>query len=102
MISSVALRCDGGPVYADLGDNQGAAALLKKLAEKSPNARSLRSLAAAYEQMHEYKLEADALKRVLDLNPPDSTEVKRELAKSQTLAEDYQAALKTYQELSEE
>jgi len=89
-------------VYADLGDNQGAAALLKKLAEKSPNARSLRSLAAAYEQMHEYKLEADALKRVLDMNPPDATEVKHELAKSYTLAEDYPEALKTYQELSEE
>jgi tetratricopeptide (TPR) repeat protein len=89
-------------VYADLGDNQSAAALLKKLADKSPSARSLRSLAAAYEQMHEYKLEADALKRVLDMNPPDATDVKHELAQSQTRAEEYQDALSTYQELVEE
>jgi tetratricopeptide (TPR) repeat protein len=89
-------------VYADLGDNQSAAALLKKLADKSPSARSLRSLAAAYEQMHEYKLEADALKRVLDMNPPDATDVKHELAQSQTRAEEYQDALSTYQELVQE
>ncbi len=50
--------------------------------------------------MREYKLEGDVLKRVLDLNPPDAPDVKRELAKSQLNSEQYQEALKTYQELA--
>lgn len=86
-------------VYADLGDTNSATALLKKLADKNPSPRSLRALAGAYEQMHEYKLEAETLKRVVDLNPPDLSDVKRELAKSQMLAEQYSDALQTYQAL---
>jgi tetratricopeptide (TPR) repeat protein len=89
-------------VDADLGDNAGAAALLQKLAEKNPSARSLRALAGAYEQMHEYSLAADALKRVLEMSPPDASDVKRELANYQTLAEQYPAALETYQDLVKE
>ncbi len=89
-------------VYADLGDSDSATALLKKLADKNPSPRSLRALASAYEQMHEFKLEAETLKRVVDLNPPDVSDVKRELAKSQMLAEQYTDALQTYQELVQE
>src|SRR5581483_5724609 len=36
-------------VYADLGDNKAAAELLRKVAEKDPNPRSLTSLAGIYE-----------------------------------------------------
>lgn len=89
-------------VYLDLGDSTSAAELIKKLAEKSPSQRSLRALANAYEQMKEYALAADAINRAIEMNPPDASELKHELAQDQIFAKQYAAALKTYQELVEE
>lgn len=88
-------------VYADLGDNTEAADLLKKLAAKNPTARSLQALAAAYEQMHEYALAAETLKRTQELNPPppNAAELKRFMAADLRRAQQYQEALKVYQEL---
>ena len=89
-------------VYLDLGDNTSASALIKKLADKSPSQRSLRALANAYEQMKEYALAADALNRAVEMNPPDASDLKHELAQDQVFAKQYDAALKTYQELVED
>ncbi len=91
-------------VYADLGDNTEAADLLKKLAAKNPTARSLQALAAAYEQMHEYALAAETLKRTQELNPPppNAAELKRFMAADLRRAQQYQEALKVYQELVKE
>jgi tetratricopeptide (TPR) repeat protein len=86
-------------VYADLGDNTSAADLLKKLAAKSPSERSLRALAAAYEQMREYALAAETLKRTLELNPANAGEIKRFMAADLRRAQMYQEALKVYQDL---
>jgi tetratricopeptide (TPR) repeat protein len=88
-------------VYADLGDNTSAADLLKKLASKNPSARSLQALAAAYEQMREYALAAETLRRALDLNPPppNLAELKRFMAADLRRAGQYQEALKVYQDL---
>ena len=86
-------------VYADLGDNTSAADLLKKLATKNPTPRSLQALAAAYEQMHEYALAAETLKRTLELNPPNASELKRFMAVDLRRAKQFQAALKVYQDL---
>jgi tetratricopeptide (TPR) repeat protein len=86
-------------VYADLGDNTAAADLLKKLATKNPTPRSLQALAAAYEQMHEYALAAETLKRTLELSPPNASELKRFMAADLRRAKQFQAALKVYQEL---
>jgi len=86
-------------VYADLGDNTSAADLLKKLAAKNPTPRSLQALAAAYEQMHEYALAAETLKRTLELNPPNAAEIKRFMAADLRRAMQFDAALKVYQEL---
>jgi len=86
-------------VYADLGDTTSAADLLKKLATKNPTPRSMQALAAAYEQMHEYALAAETLKRTLDLNPPNASELKKFMAADLRRAQQYQAALKVYQEL---
>jgi tetratricopeptide (TPR) repeat protein len=86
-------------VYADLGDNTAAADLLKQLATKNPTPRSLQALAAAYEQMREYALAAETLKRTLELNPPNASELKRFMAADLRRAKQYQAALKVYQEL---
>jgi len=86
-------------VYADLGDNTSAADLLKKLAAKNPTPRSLQALAAAYEQMREYALAAETLKRTLELSPPNAAELKKFMAMDLRRAKQYQAALKVYQEL---
>lgn len=86
-------------VYADLGDNTSAADLLKKLAAKNPTPRSLQALAAAYEQMHEFALAAETLKRTLDLNPPNAAELKKFMAADLRKAGNFQGALQAYQEL---
>jgi tetratricopeptide (TPR) repeat protein len=86
-------------VYADLGDNTAAADLLKKLASKNPTPRSLQALAAAYEQMHEYALAAETLKRSLELNPPNAAEIKRFMAADLRRAQMFKEALKVYQDL---
>ncbi len=89
-------------VYADLGDHTAAADLLKKLAAKNPTPRSLQALAAAYEQMHEFALAAETLKRTLELNPPNAQELKRFMAADLRKANQLQAALKVYQDMVSE
>jgi tetratricopeptide (TPR) repeat protein len=86
-------------VYADLGDTSSAADLLKQLAAKNPTPKSLQALAAAYEQMNEFGLAAETLKRTLDLNPPNAAELKRFMAADLRKAKQFQEALKVYQEL---
>jgi tetratricopeptide (TPR) repeat protein len=86
-------------VYADLGDSTAAADLLKKLAAKNPTPRSLQALAAAYEQMKEYALAAETLKRTLELNPPNAAEIKRFMAADLRRAQMFKEALKVYQDL---
>jgi tetratricopeptide (TPR) repeat protein len=89
-------------VYADLGDSTSAADLLKKLAAKNPTPRSLQALAAAYEQMREFALAAETLKRTLELNPPNAAELKRFMAVDLRRAKQFQAALDVYQDLVKE
>ena len=86
-------------VYSDLGDNKAAADMLRKVSDKSPNARNLFQLANAYEQMREYSLAAQALRKALDLNPPNAGDFKRALAQDLMLAEKLDDSLKTYNEL---
>ena len=89
-------------VMADSGDNNGAADILKKLAEKNPSQEALRKLASAYEQMKEFTLAADALNRALASNPPDAGDLKRAMADDLDAAKQYDAAIKVYQQLAEE
>src|SRR5258708_4045319 len=53
-------------VYADVGETKQATELLRRAAEKNPNPRSLTTLASAYEQMHDYALAVETLRRALD------------------------------------
>jgi tetratricopeptide (TPR) repeat protein len=89
-------------VYSDLGDNKGAAEMLRKVSEKSPNARNLFQLANAYEQMRDYSLAAQALRKAIALNPPNVGDFKRALAQDLLLADQLDDALKTYQDLVSE
>jgi tetratricopeptide (TPR) repeat protein len=85
-------------VYSDLGDAQKAADVLRSLADKSPSERSLRALAAAYEELKQFGLAADALNRALSLNPPDSADVKRFLAEDLVRAERFDEAIKIFED----
>lgn len=86
-------------VYSELGNSSEAARILKQLSDKNPSSKSLRALAATYEQMKEYALAAQALQRALEMNPPDAGDLKHALAEDQTQAKQYDDALKTYQDL---
>ncbi len=86
-------------VYGDLGENQQAADLLKRLADKNPSVRSLVALAQAYEQMRSYSLAAETLERALALSPPDPASLKRAMAQDLLFADRLEDALKIYQQL---
>ena len=86
-------------VYLDLGNSQAAADTLKLLAEKNPSAGSLKTLAEAYEQMKEFGLAADALKKAVALNPPNAAELRQEMAEDLVYAQRYPEALQIYQDL---
>lgn len=85
-------------VYADLGDNKTASELLEKAAQKSPNLRTLTTLASSYEQMRDFKLAAETLRRALDLSQ-GNPDLKRAYAQNLLFSEQYDEALKQYQEL---
>ncbi|HBY64774.1 MAG TPA: hypothetical protein DEH78_33565 [Solibacterales bacterium] len=88
-------------VYADLGDNKRATDLLRKVSEKNPNPRTLTALAGLYEQMREYALAAEALKRTLKA-VPDNPEIKRALGQNLLYSDQFDEAIKVYQELVED
>ena len=85
-------------VYSDLGDNKNAADVLKRLADKNPSGRSLAALASTYEQMREYGLAAETLKKAIELSPASSGELKRALAQDLMLADRLDESLALYQE----
>ncbi len=85
-------------VYSDLGDTVRATELLRKVADKNPSLRTLEALSGAYEQMREYGLAAETLKKAMELRP-DSPEIKRALATNLLLADQADAALKLFKEL---
>jgi tetratricopeptide (TPR) repeat protein len=87
-------------VYADLGDAQKAADILRTLADKMPSERSFRELAAAYEELKQFGLAADALNQALALSPPDAPDVKRAIAEDLVRAQRYGDAIKIYQDLA--
>jgi tetratricopeptide (TPR) repeat protein len=86
-------------VYADLGDNKAATELLKKAAEKNPSANSLQTLASAYEQMREFTLAAEALRRALELSPANADEIKAKLAEDLIQGRKYDEALAIYEDM---
>jgi tetratricopeptide (TPR) repeat protein len=85
-------------VYSWLGDNAAATQMLKRVADKNPSLRTLAELAAAYEQMREYKLAADAYKKALDLNK-ENTDLKRAYGQALYAADDLAAAQAVFEEI---
>ena len=85
-------------VYNDEGDNENASLILKRLADKNPSPRTLKELAASYEQMKDFKSAAEAYRRALDLNRED-TDVKRAYGDALFRADDLDQALKVFGEI---
>lgn len=88
-------------VYADLGDTAAASQMLKKVAEKNPNLRTLTTLAGTYEQMKEFKLAAETYGRAYEMNK-ENTDLKRAYAQALFVAEDNDKALQVFEELANE
>ena len=88
-------------VYSDVGDTKNMIEALRQVTDHSPNERSLATLGAAYEEMRDYAAAAEVLKRALALKP-ENAQIKRALAQDLLLAEQYDEALKQYQELANE
>ena len=86
-------------VYSDLGNTKEATDLLRKAAEKNPNPRSLITLASSYEQMKEYSLAAETLKKALEQSP-GNVEIQRGLAQDLLFADQLDEALKIYEQLA--
>jgi tetratricopeptide (TPR) repeat protein len=85
-------------VYADLGNSKAATELLRRVADKSPSLRTLTALAGTYEQMRDYALAAETLKKTMELSP-GNVDVKRAYAQNLLLSDQYADALKVYKEL---
>ncbi|MEP7355512.1 MAG: tetratricopeptide repeat protein, partial [Acidobacteriota bacterium] len=83
-------------VYLDKGDNAKAADMFKRAADKNPSAAALKRLAGTYEQMHEYGLAADTIKKALTYNPPDATDLRKALAEDLLNAGQAPEALEAY------
>ncbi len=87
-------------VYSYLGDTKRSADLLEKLTAKNPSPRAFAALAYSYEQLHDYPLAAATYRRALVLDPSNS-DYKLDLAQDLAMAEQYDEALKVYQELAD-
>jgi len=90
-----------GMLYSDLGDTKTATEVLRRVAEKNPSPRSWMTLAGAYEQMRDYRAAASALAKALEMNP-GNVDLKRALAQDLLLSDQFDQALKLYEELARE
>lgn len=86
-------------VYSSQGDNARALEMLKQLADRSPNLRTLTTLADAYESLRDYAGAAEVLKRALALDPSD-LDMKHGLAQNLQMAGKLDEALQVYEELA--
>ena len=89
-------------VYADKGDTEAAAAMFERAAQKNPSAESWQRLAAAYEQLKEYKLAAETIKKGLALNPENAAELRKALAQDLLNAGEFEAAITAFEAVAED
>ena len=88
-------------VYSDIGDTKKAIEMLRVVTERDPSPRTLEALAQSYDQVRDYKSAAEVLKKAIELSP-DNARLKRELAQNLLLSEQFDEALKLYNELAVE
>jgi len=88
-------------VYSSRGDNKKATELLERATVKNPSLRTLAELAGNYEQMRDYKLAAEVLRRALQMSQ-GNPELRRAYAENLFRSEQFGEALTEYQQLVED
>ncbi|HZT33532.1 MAG TPA: tetratricopeptide repeat protein [Bryobacteraceae bacterium] len=88
-------------VYSDVGDTKKAIEKLRALSDRNPNPRTLAALASSYEQLRDWKSAAEVLKRAV-ASDPDNSRLVRSLAQDLMFAEQYDDALKYYDQLAQD
>ncbi len=89
-------------VYADKGDVEAAAAMYEKASQKNPSAESFQRLAAAYEQLKEYKLAAETIRKALAQNPENAPDLRKALAQDLINAGEYKEAIAAFEGVVED
>lgn len=79
-------------LYAESGDAKKAAELSQRAADKNPSVASWVRLAESYEQLKEWELAAEAVKKALSMNPANAEALRRALAFYMTTARRYEDA----------
>lgn len=88
-------------LYLDLGDNKKAIEKLKATTDRNPNERTLGALALAYEQIGDFKSAAAVLKQAVERST-DNTRLRQSLARDLAASQQYDEALKVYEQLAAE
>jgi tetratricopeptide (TPR) repeat protein len=86
-------------LYKDLGDTTRAAETLKRLANKSPDERTLAELASRYEEMNKPKEAAEVLRRLHDV-APDNAKITAALARDLMYSDQLDESLKLFEEVA--
>ena len=88
-------------VYSSRGDNKKATELLERATVKNPSLRTLAELAGNYEQLRDYKLAAEVLRRAMQMSQGNS-ELRRAYAENLFKSDQFTDALTEYQQLVED
>ncbi|MEP6960453.1 MAG: tetratricopeptide repeat protein [Acidobacteriota bacterium] len=89
-------------ILADRGDNAGATEMFRRAALKNPSAASLQRLAAGYEQVKEYALAAETIRRALDMDPQNAADLRKALAQDLLNAGQLEEAVKAFEDVAKE
>lgn len=84
-------------LYAEKGDAKAAADMFERAAQKNPSAASWTRLAESYEQMKEYELAAEAVRKALELNPPNPDQLRKARASYLLSAGKYPEAAEAFE-----
>jgi tetratricopeptide (TPR) repeat protein len=84
-------------VFADKGDNEGATAMIEKAAQKNPSAANWQKLAAGYEQLKEYDLAAETIRKALAFSPENAQDLRKALAQDLINARKFEEAAQAYE-----
>ena len=88
-------------VYSSRGDNKKATELLERATVKNPSMRTLAELAGNYEQLRDYKLAAEVLRRAMQMSQ-GNPELRRAYAENLFKSDQFAEALTEYQQLVED
>lgn len=86
-------------IFAEKGDVEAAAAMYEKAAQLNPTAASFQRLAAAYEQLKEYKLASETIRKALAMGPENAPDLRKALALDLINAGEYKEAVSAYEDV---